>query len=65
MSQNQAIIAHLKAGNTLTAMDSLQRFRTWRLASRILELRRKGHRIETEMVRIGDRKRIALYRLAR
>jgi len=64
-AQTTEILAHLKAGNTLTAIDSVNRFRCLRLAGRILELRQQGHRIETEMVRIGERKRIALYRLSR
>jgi hypothetical protein len=64
-AQTSQILAHLKSGHTVTALDSVQRFRCLRLAARVKELREAGHRIETEMVRIGERKRIARYRLSR
>jgi len=59
------LLAHLQAGHTTTALDSVSRFRCLRLAARVKELREAGHRIETEMVRVGERKRIALYRMSR
>jgi hypothetical protein len=65
MTQNSQILTHLKAGHTLTALVAVQHFRCLRLAARVRELRERGHRITTEMVWVGSRKRIARYRLAR
>jgi len=58
MTQAEAILAHLKAGNTITPIEALDKFGCFRLAARIIELRRDGYNIVTE----GD-KNYAVYRL--
>lgn len=58
MTQSEAILAHLKQGHTLTPIDALNLFGCFRLAARIIELRRLGYNIVTE----GD-KNYAVYRL--
>jgi len=50
MSQNQAILDYLKAGNTLTGLDALKLFGTMKLASRISELRDEGINIQDETI---------------
>lgn len=40
MTQPDAIIAYLKAGNSLTGLDALRLFGTMKLATRISEIRR-------------------------
>lgn len=48
MSQRTDILAHLKRGRSITALDALQQFGCFRLAARIAELRQMGHEIEME-----------------
>jgi Helix-turn-helix domain len=62
-SHCELILEHLQAGHTLTHIDALEKFRCWALSQRITDLRRKGHRILTEMVEVPSGKRIAQYRL--
>lgn len=61
MSQRDRILMHLKRG-PITPIQALEKFGCFRLASRINELRTAGHRIDTEIVRKGE-KRYARYRL--
>ena len=60
-TQAGRILAHLRAGNRLTAIEALERFQCFRLAARIHELRREGHRIEEQMVETPSGKRVAQY----
>lgn len=62
-TQRQSILAHLEAGHTLTAIKALERFRCFRLAARIEELRRAGHEIISEMVATPGGAKVAEYRL--
>ena len=63
MSQSEAVLAFLREGNSLTALDALQRFGTLRLGARIYDLQRAGHRIESRMVRTPSGKHVASYTL--
>lgn len=67
-SQCAAVLAHLRAGNGLTALQALNQFGCARLAARIDDLRSAGHRIETIWLRVANRARktvrVAEYRLA-
>jgi hypothetical protein len=63
-SQNHAILLALQSGERLTPIDALTRFGSFRLGARILELRDLGYQIETEIVTLANRKRIASYSLA-
>lgn len=62
-SQAEQILAHLREGNTLTDLDSLQRFGCRRLAARIRDLRLKGHPIITETETTLNGAKIARYKL--
>jgi len=59
-SQNKQILAHLKAGGTLTAYEALKVFGCMRLASRINDLKRANHIIGKEMI-TENGKRFAEY----
>ena len=59
-SQDDNILAYLKAGHSLTGLDALHLFGSMRLASRIDELRKRGHDIRDEWVEKND-KRFKLY----
>tara|TARA_R110000796_G_scaffold1456_1_gene5822 strand:+ start:2730 stop:2924 length:195 start_codon:yes stop_codon:yes gene_type:complete len=52
MSQSKQILAYLKKGYSLSALEALQKFGCFRLAARIYELRNSGYRIEAE--RVGE-----------
>lgn len=64
MTQTAAILAWLRSGNSITALDALNLFGCFRLAARIADLKAEGHVIESELVTTPSRRRIARYRLA-
>lgn len=45
MTQTQSILKFLQDGNTITPLSALDGFGCFRLASRISELKKEGHRI--------------------
>jgi len=63
MSQKDAILTALQAGERLTPLKALQRFQCMTLSQRVTELRREGKPINSRMVpnHEGGRKRIAEY----
>ena len=63
MTQSEAVLAWLREGNSLTALDALARFGTLRLGARIYDLQRAGHRIDSRLVTTPNGKRVAEYRL--
>ena len=64
-SQNKRIAEWLKAGNSITAMEALNMFNCFRLASRINDIKQKfGLRIVTDRVMTPSGKRVAQYKLA-
>ena len=60
-TQAGRILAHLRAGNRLTALEALESFGCFRLAARIHELRREGWQIEERTVETRSGKRVAEY----
>lgn len=44
-SQNAAILAHLKAGKSITFLEALAKFGVMHLPRRILDLKESGHNI--------------------
>lgn len=44
-SQTEKILHHLKSGKSLTPISALNKFGSFRLASRISDLKRDGHKI--------------------
>ena len=64
MSQKELILNHLKTGRTLTAIEALNQFGCFRLASRIVDLKKDNHDIKTEMrLSVDGTKRFAEYSL--
>ena len=61
LSQNKAVIKYLKKHRTLTAMEALAKFKCFRLASRINDLRNYGYIIRTHMIYESNGKRYAKY----
>lgn len=64
-SQNSLILAHLMRGRSLTQLSALRLFGCLRLGARCYELKRRGHRIKSEMVSLTDGKRVARYSWAK
>ncbi len=48
MSQRMEILADLKRGKSITALDALRDYGCFRLAARIQEIRESGHDVEME-----------------
>jgi hypothetical protein len=62
-NQTHQILHHLKTRKSITAVEALNLYGSFRLAARIKDLRDTGHHIETTMIDIGNDRRIAQYRL--
>lgn len=63
MSQKQSVLNHLRSGVVLTQARALFELNVWRLADVIWKLKRDGHNIVTEDVKLKSGKRFAQYRL--
>lgn len=63
MSQDDAILNHLKSGKSITAIEALNLYSCFRLAARIDELKDQGHLIKAEIVKENG-KRYAKYQMA-
>lgn len=59
-TQNERVLSYLKSGKPLTPLAALKRFKCFRLAARVAELRAEGHPIRSRIVQRGD-KRFAAY----
>jgi hypothetical protein len=62
MSQEIQIYNHMRKHKTITPIQALEKYGCFRLAARIADLRGRGHKINTEIVKSGE-KRFARYRL--
>ena len=63
-SQCKKILKYLQEGHSITPIDALNLFRCFRLGARIADIKNMGYNIVTEMVVVGDGKRVAKYHLA-
>lgn len=63
-SQSAQILAHLKAGKTITPMEALFLCGSFRLGARIWDLRAEGYDIQKDMVLTEKGARVAQYFLA-
>ena len=65
-SQTERILGHLRIA-PITPLEALKYAGCWRLGARIYDLRKLGHKIDTEIVTVtnnrGEVKRVAMYRL--
>ena len=60
-SQNRAILQYLESGGSLSTIDALEKFGSFRLSARINNLRNKGHNIKTEKFTTPSGKTVARY----
>jgi len=63
VGHKEVVLTHLKERSTITPMEALTVYGIFRLAPRVHELRRDGHRIQTIMREDLVGKRYAQYRL--
>lgn len=65
MTQNEALLSELRSQGThgITALEALSKIGTMRLAARVFELRKAGHKIVSHPFRAksGDKSKVALY----
>ena len=54
-SQNSRILRHLMKGKTLTPLQALDLFGTWRLSARIANLKDEGFKIVTDLITREDK----------
>jgi hypothetical protein len=54
-TQNQRILDYMERHGSITQIEALNACSVMRLASRISDLRRKGHPIESQMVKVKNR----------
>lgn len=60
-AQTTAICKHLQTKGFITPLEALKKFRCFRLAARIFDLRERGFIIETKIVEEKNKKRYAKY----
>ena len=63
-SQNQQIKAYLEEGNSITAIQALEKFKCFRLASRITDLKQSGVPIESQFIEVESGKKVKEYWIA-
>lgn len=67
MSDKEKILEHLRQHKSITPLQALELYGTFRLGARIWDLRHDGHRIDTEIIhgkdRNGEDMRFAKYTL--
>jgi len=61
MTQSDMILNALLAGETLTPLDALQKYRCLRLSGRIYDLKAKGYPIEMRLIETPSGKHVAEY----
>jgi len=67
-SQNKRIRKYLESGKSLTPLDALYMFGTFRLGARIHELKSEGLNIESTIIKItseGKKKHVSRYKLVK
>ena len=65
MTQEEMIYQHLYSGGTITPLEALQKFGCLALSQRIGGLKRMGVPIDSEMVKVGEGKRVKRYWLGK
>jgi len=62
-TQNEALLKLLLAGAEITPLAALEGIGSFRLASRVHVLKARGWPIVSELIDVGDGRRVARYRL--
>ena len=66
-SQCNKILNHMRSEGSITAAEAVGKYKIYRLAARVSDLKRRGHNVVSTIVRTvdedGNRSRYAIYRL--
>ena len=62
MTQSETLLAALKAGEQLTTLDALQKYKIMAVSQRMTELQRAGYPIVSERIKVNSGKHVARYR---
>ncbi len=62
-SQEAQILEHLQSGKTLTPIQALKMFDSFRLGARIHRIKEAGHTILTKLIKTNSNKIVAQYSL--
>ncbi len=62
-TQNSQILQHLLDGHSITPIEALEKFGSFRLGARIFELRKQGFMIDMKQVSNGKGNKFAKYTL--
>jgi len=60
-TQANSILSYLNTGRTLTSLEALNLFSCSRLASRICDLKKLGHNVQRNMIKVKSGKVVAEY----
>ena len=52
MTQKERILNYLKEHKTITQLEAINVFWDWRLSAKIYQLKKEGHPIKTEMIKV-------------
>ena len=63
-SQNKQIKSYLEQGHTITAITALEKFKCFRLASRIADLKKSGVPIDSQFIEVESGKKVKEYWIA-
>jgi hypothetical protein len=62
-SQCNLVLNHLQRGRSLTPAAAMHLFDIYRLAARVHDLKRRGHRIRSQRIRLSSGSYVAQYSL--
>ena len=60
-SQKAKILAYMLAGNTITPLEALEKFGSFRLGARIADLKDDGYEIQSRFVSTSTQKKVKQY----
>ena len=62
-SQNDLILEWMLAGNTITPLEALEKFKCFRLGARIADIKARGYLVYSEFVTTPSEKKVKQYHL--
>lgn len=62
-SQTDLILEWMLAGHTITPLEALEKFGSFRLGARIADIRAKGYLVYSEFITLPNGKRVKRYNL--
>jgi hypothetical protein len=63
MSQIKQILEYMQDGNTISPLEALKKFGSFRLGARIWELKQLGYPVKRRIMKVKSQKHVAVYYL--